>query len=87
MFWRGDKTPERALCMAGHNSLYPILRWAWHILAAWHCERLPEGGRVVSAEEYITGGLRSQHAKSLGGVCHAAFEMLRVEEMREKVEG
>lgn len=50
-------------------------RWACHISTAWHFERLQEGSRGETEKEYITGGLRTQHAKSLAGVCHAAFSM------------
>lgn len=49
--------------------------WACHIFTAWHLERLQEGSRGETEKEYITGGLRTQHAKSLAGVCHAAFSM------------
>lgn len=53
-------------------------RWACRISTAWHLQQLQEGSEGLgwgAEKEYITGGLRSQHAKSLAGVCHAAFSV------------
>lgn len=68
------------VCCRGRGAMVPtiiywhILIWTCHLSTVWHFEWLQEGsggGGIYS----ITGGLRTQHAKSPAGVCQTELSM------------